>query len=129
VLSDDSDAFELDSDDHTQYGDAELGLDNDDVGVKEVGVDQGDGVEPEDGVDKGVGVEAVVGEDEEGKGDEDDSEISRSNVLISPRGSDEEAAAEVESLEWPCVTKRVPFSKEDMGNPILEPDNTFDDVY
>jgi hypothetical protein len=50
-------------------------------------------------------------------------------IQKSPRGSDEEAAAKVESLEWPCVTKRVRFSKEDMGNPILEPGNTVEDVY
>jgi hypothetical protein len=106
-----------------------VGLDNDDIGVEEeVGVDQGDGVKPEDGVDQEVGVKAVVGEDEEGK-DGDDSEISRSDVLISHRGSDEEVVAEAESSERPYVTKRMPFGKEDMGNLILELGNTFENVY
>jgi hypothetical protein len=49
--------------------------------------------------------------------------------LISPRGSDEEAVAEAESSERPYVTKRMPFSKEDMGNLILELGNTFENVY
>jgi hypothetical protein len=37
--------------------------------------------------------------------------------------------AEAESSRRPCVTKRVPFSKEYFTNPILQRGNTFQDVY
>jgi hypothetical protein len=57
VLIDDSDAYALD-------GDAEVGLEYDDVGV-----DEGFGLQLEDVVDQEVGVEAGVGEAEEGEGE------------------------------------------------------------
>jgi hypothetical protein len=78
VLTDDSDAYDLD-------GDAELGLEYDDVGV-----DEGFGLQPEDVVDQEVGVEAAVGEAEEGEGEGEGkgySDISGSDELISPSAS------------------------------------------
>jgi len=79
-------------------------------------------------VDQEVGVEAAVGEAEEGEG-EGYSDISGSDGLISPIASDEEGAAEAESSRRPCVTKRVPFSNDDLKDPILQRGNTFRDVY
>jgi hypothetical protein len=124
VLSDDSDAYNLD-------GDAKVGLEHDDVRV-----DEGFGLQPKDVVDQEVGVEAVVGEAKEGEGEgvgggegEGYSDISGSDELISPSASDEEGAAEAESSRWPYVTKRVPFSKDDLKYPILQRGNTFQDVY
>jgi hypothetical protein len=116
VLSDNADAYNLD-------GDAEVGLEHDDVRV-----DEGFGLQPEDVVDQEVGVEAVVGEAEEGEG-EGYSNISGSDELISPSASDEEGAAEAESSRRPYVTKRVPFSKDDLKDPILQRGNTFQDMY
>jgi hypothetical protein len=124
VVSDDSDAYELD-------GDAPVGLDDDGLDIEhdDVGVDEGVGLPPE-GVNQEVGVEAVVGEYEEGDGeDEVDSNLSHSDLLISPRASDEEGVAKAESSRRPCVTKKVPFTKEDFTNPILQRGNTFQDVY
>jgi len=81
-------------------------------------------------VNQEVGVEVAVGEDEEGESKgEVDSDLFRSDLLISPRTSDEEGVAEAESSRRPCVTKRVPFSKEYFTNPILQRGNTFQDVY
>jgi hypothetical protein len=99
VLSDDSDAYDL---------------------------DEGFGLQPEDVVDQEVGVKAAVGEVEEGEGGgEGYLDISVSDELISPSASDEEGAAEAESSRRPCVTKRVPFSKDDLKYPILQRGNTF----
>jgi len=122
VLSDDSDAYDLD-------GDAEVGLEHDDVRV-----DEGFGLQPEDVMDQEVGVEAAAGEAEEGEGEgagggKGYSDIFGNDELISPSASDEEGAAEVESSRRPCVTKRVPFSKDDLKDPILQQGNTFQDVY
>jgi hypothetical protein len=120
VLTDDSDAYDLDAD---------VGLEYDDVGV-----DEGFGLQPEDVVDQEVGVEAAVGEAEEGEGEgagggqgegEGYSDIFGSDGLISPIASDEEGAVEAESSRRPCVTKRVPFSKDDLKDPILQRGNTF----
>jgi hypothetical protein len=57
--------------------------------------------------------------------------FSGSDGLISPIASDEEGAAatEAESSRRPCVTKRVPFSKDDLKDQILQRGNTFRDVY
>jgi len=52
VLSDDSDAFELDCEDHIESGNAEVGLDED-VGVEpDVGLSEELGLSAEDGVDE-----------------------------------------------------------------------------
>jgi hypothetical protein len=83
-------------------------------------------------VNQEVGVEAAVGEDEEGEGEGEGeivSDLFRSDLLISHSASDEEGVAEAESLKQLCVTKRVPFSKEDFTNPILQQCITFQDVY
>jgi hypothetical protein len=108
-----------------------VGLDDDGLNIEhdDVGVDEGVGLQPE-GVNQEVRVEAAVGEDEEGEGEGDvDSDLSRSDLLISLHASDAEGVAEVEFSRRPCVTKRVPFSKECFTNPILQQDNTFQDVY
>jgi hypothetical protein len=148
VLSDDSNSFELDGEDHTEYGDAKLGLDEDvqfeqEVGVNQelgveqkIGVDQEVGVEPEVGLGEEVGLSAQDGVDEDGEDevaedddeegeDEADSEMARSDILISHHAIDEEGEGEVDSSKRLCVAKRLPFSKSDLGNPILQPRNTF----
>jgi hypothetical protein len=58
-------------------------------------------------VNQEVGVEVAVGEDEEGESKgEVDSDLFRSDLLISPRTSDEEGVAEAESSRRLCVTDK-----------------------
>jgi hypothetical protein len=100
-----------------------VGLDED-VGLEpEVGVDQEVGVEPTKpivGLGEEVGLLAKDGvaeeEDEatedgdEEREDEADSEMSRSDILISPCASNEDGEAEVDSSKQTCVVKGVPFN-------------------
>jgi len=65
ILSDDSDAFELDEEDHIEFRNAEVGLDED-VGLKsKVGVDQEVEVEPDVGLSEELGLLAEDGVYEE----------------------------------------------------------------
>jgi hypothetical protein len=99
--------------------------------------DEDVGLEPEFGIDEEVRLELDVGVDEEvglatenGDGedilDEATSEMSQSDILISPPASDEEDEVDSERV---YVTKRVPFSPSDLGNPVLQRGNTFHDMY
>jgi hypothetical protein len=131
VLSDDSDALEVNAD--TGYGEAEASVEGEDVGVDQEFVGEpSHAVEEEleaevavasaaaedeaaQGVGKGKGKGKGVGK---GKGeDEPISDVSRSDILITPNNTSGDD--EPDSSKRPCVTKRVPFSKSDFEKPTL----------
>ncbi|XP_062152677.1 uncharacterized protein LOC133861000 [Alnus glutinosa] len=133
VLSDDSDALEVNAD--TGYGEAGASVEGEDVGVDQEFVREPSHVVEED-LEAKVAVALAAAEDEfaqgVGKGvvegeDESVSDVSRSDIRITldnTSGDDEP-----DSSKRSCVTKRVPFSKSDFEKPTLQKGNTFDSVY
>jgi len=135
VLSDDSDALEVNAD--TGYGEAGASVEGEDVGVDQEFVGEPSHVVEED-LEAEVAVALAAAEDEfaqgvgKGKGvvegeDEPVSDVSRSGILITPDNTSGDD--EPDSSKRPCVTKRVPFSKSDFEKPTLQKGNTFDSVY
>jgi hypothetical protein len=137
VLSDDSDALEVNAD--TGYGEARASVEGEDVGVDQEFVEEPSHTVEEE-LEAEVAVALAAAEDEaaqgvgkgKGKGvvggeDEPISDVSWSDILITPDNTSGDD--EPDFSKRPCVTKRVPFSKSDFEKPTLQKDNTFDSVY
>jgi len=129
VLSDDSDALEINVADHTEYGEAGVSVEGEDVEVDQEFVGEPSHAVEEE-LEAEVTIALAVSEDEAAEGEGEDepvSDMSRSDILIIRHNTSEED--EPDSSKRPCVDKRVPFTKFDFEKPTLQLGNTFESVY